>query len=147
MSCFADNKESAGADGSGGSEADLEMHELVLVQEDDPPVVAAVRDPTTWTLIRHDGPNHLGIVMRCTNRASNGPNHLGLCALQAAARVVARILPGKIRKKNKVVAAVSEHCVCSNCALSVVEHAGARAGGEELSGRVRTRYGSKTVWV
>ena len=61
MSCFADNKESAGADGAGGSEADLEMHELVLVQEDDPPVVAAVRDPTTWTIIRHDGPNHLGL--------------------------------------------------------------------------------------
>ena len=39
---------------------------------------------------------------------------LGLCALQAAAR----ILPGKIRKKNKVVAAVSEHSPCSNCALS-----------------------------
>ena len=55
------DKESAGADGAGGSEADLEMHELVLVQEGDPPVVAAVRDPTTWTMIRHDGPNHLGL--------------------------------------------------------------------------------------
>ena len=41
-----------------------------------------VRDPTTWTIHQHDGPNHLGLWYNVATRPSNGPNHLGLCALQ-----------------------------------------------------------------
>ena len=44
-----------------------------------------VRDPTTWTIIQQDGPNHLGFVVQCAPPASIGPNHLGLCALQSNA--------------------------------------------------------------
>ena len=32
-------------------------------------------------MIRHDGPDHLGLWYKCAPRASNSPNHLGLCRL------------------------------------------------------------------
>ena len=38
--------------------------------------------PTTWTILQHDGPNHLGLWCNALPRASNGPNHLGFGALQ-----------------------------------------------------------------
>ena len=46
------------------------------------PGIVQVGSPTTWTMIRHDGPDHHGFVMRSAPRAPNGPYHLGLCALQ-----------------------------------------------------------------
>ena len=39
--------------------------------------------PTTRTILRHNGPNHLGLWYRVLPSASNGPDHHGLCALQA----------------------------------------------------------------
>ena len=47
--------------------------------------VAQVWDPTTWTILQNDGPNHLGLLLQRVPRASNGPNHLELCALQMCA--------------------------------------------------------------
>ena len=39
-----------------------------------------MRNPTTWTITRHDGPNHLGLRCDALPEHQNGPNHLGLCA-------------------------------------------------------------------
>ena len=55
---------------------------------------ASVRaPPTTWTILRHDGPDHLGVVEQCAPCASNGPNRLGLCALQGRAAGGTRTAP------------------------------------------------------
>ena len=40
-----------------------------------------VTTPTTWPILRQDGPNHLGSWSKCAPRASNGPDRLGLCAV------------------------------------------------------------------
>ena len=42
----------------------------------------SVRDPTTWTILQKDGPNHLGSRYIALPDHQNSPNHLGLCALQ-----------------------------------------------------------------
>ena len=34
---------------------------------------------TTWTILQHDGPNHLGLCCNAALCASNGPDHLGSC--------------------------------------------------------------------
>ena len=47
-------------------------------------VAASVRDPTTRTILQHDGPNHLGLRCNAALCASNGSDRLG-CAQQAAA--------------------------------------------------------------
>ena len=39
-----------------------------------------VWDPTTLTILQHDGPNHLGFLCNAAPCASNGRNRLGLCA-------------------------------------------------------------------
>ena len=38
---------------------------------------SGARPPRTWTILRHDGPNHLGLWCDALPRASNGRNHLG----------------------------------------------------------------------
>ena len=43
-----------------------------------------VRDPTTWTILQHDGPNHLGLWCNAAPCASNGSNRLGLRATGGA---------------------------------------------------------------
>ena len=59
-------------------------------KEGDTPLLVAlknsdqVRDPTTWTILRHDGPNHLGLWCNALPGQQNSPNHLGLCARQTA---------------------------------------------------------------
>ena len=39
-----------------------------------------VRDPTTWTILQKDGPNHLGLMYNALPGHKNGPDHLGFCA-------------------------------------------------------------------
>ena len=37
--------------------------------------VYPTRPPTAWTVLRKDGPNHLGLWYNIDTRTSNGPNH------------------------------------------------------------------------
>ena len=44
-----------------------------------------VRDPTTWTILQQDGPNHLGLLYNALPEHQIALNHLGLCARQVTA--------------------------------------------------------------
>ena len=86
--------------------------------------------PQTWTVARHDGPNHLGIVMRCAPRASNGPNHLGLRAVQSGPVTGVDNIMGIVEKVN-IPPCCLPVCVlllcllpsCSACCVSVLPSA------------------------
>ena len=65
-----------------------------------------MRVPMTWTMTRHDGPNHLGFVMRCAARAPNGPDHLGFVMRCAPRR---RTLRGPCSGRGRSRARPSAH--------------------------------------
>ena len=54
------------------------------------PAAVQVRDPTTWTILQHDGPNNLGLWCNAAPCASNGSNRLGLCATGGEQRPAGR---------------------------------------------------------
>ena len=55
-------------------------------------MMTTVRDPTTWTVFQHDGPNHLGLWCNVAPCASNSPNHLGFCVLQSRTMAALRMM-------------------------------------------------------
>ena len=68
----------------------LSCHRLSL------PFTAVLLDPTTWTILQQDGPNHLGLWYDAP-RISTGPNHLGLCA-QLGILGAAGLFPAGLQK-------------------------------------------------